>query len=263
MDILLTNDDGILAPGIAAMHAALQGLGTVHVVAPETAQSAAGHGITLTTPLICRQVHVAGKFDGWSVDGRPADCVKLALQELVPRRPQLLVSGINAGGNSGVNVLYSGTVAAAVEGALFSIPAVAFSLDTETDFDFRRAGAIARRVLDSILANGLYPGMLLNVNIPQLPEGRMPAGVRVVRQATDPWQDTFDRRTDPRGRLYFWLANGTRQPGAPQTDDEALADGYVAVTPLQFDLTDRNHLARLADWRWGLDGTPNAEQGAR
>lgn len=247
MDILLTNDDGILAPGIAAMHHALRGLGEVHVVAPETVQSAAGHGISLTTPLVCRQVSVGREFSGWSVDGRPADCVKLALMELLPRRPKLLVSGINAGGNSGVNVLYSGTVAAAVEGALFGIPSIAFSLDTELEFDFERAGAVARRVLDHVLAGGLQPGLLLNVNIPQLSDGRPPVGVRVVRQAINPWEDRYDRRVDPRGRLYFWLAYGTRTPGQPETDDQALAEGYVTVTPLHFDLTDRGMLEPIRE----------------
>jgi 5'-nucleotidase len=256
MDILLTNDDGILAPGIAALHKALTGLGDIQVVAPETPQSAAGHGITIAAPMICRKVRVGDRgeggdgWEGWAVDGRPADCVKLAVLELLPRKPHLVVSGLNAGGNSGINVLYSGTVAAAVEGAMMGLPAVAFSLDTEGDFDFDRAAGTARKVLELILSHGPYPGMLLNVNIPQLPDGKPPKGIRVVRQALNPWEDSFDRRTDPRGRTYFWLANGVRKPGDPQTDDQAIAEGYVAVTPLHFDLTHNRHLEMISGWDW-------------
>jgi len=257
MDILLTNDDGILAPGIAALHRAVSDLGTIHVVAPETGQSAAGHSITLVHPLVCRKLRVADEFTGWSVEGRPVDCVKLAIMELIGVRPKLVLSGINAGGNSGVNVLYSGTVAAAVEGAMLGIPSIAFSLDTERDYDFDRAARTARMVLDRVLAGGLYPGMLLNVNIPQRLDGLPPRGIRIVRQAVNAWEDSFERRTDPRGRTYFWLGAGSRKPGPPETDDHALDQGFVAITPLHFDLTHTEQMKSLAARDWGPD-TPTA-----
>lgn len=253
MEILLTNDDGILAPGLAAMHRVLRSFGEVFVVAPETGQSAAGHSITINSPLIARKVHVSDFF-GWAVDGRPADCVKLALLELLGKRPQLVVSGMNAGGNSGVNVLYSGTVAAAVEGALYGIPSIAFSLHTERDFDFDRGAAAAGDVLGRILAGGLYPGMLLNVNIPQTVDGLPPKGTRVVRQSVERWNDAFDRRTDPRGRTYYWLAGSGNKSGPVQTDDHALEQGYITVTPLHFDLTHHGQLERIAGWDWTTPG---------
>jgi 5'-nucleotidase len=249
MDILLCNDDGILHPGIAALHRVLREFGDVFVVAPETGQSAAGHSITLNYPLIARRIHVAD-FYGWAVDGRPADCVKLALMELLGKRPQLVVSGLNAGGNSGVNVLYSGTVAAAVEGALYGIPSMAFSLYTERDFDFDRGSAAARGVIERVLSGGLFPGMLLNVNIPQPSSGEPPRGIRVVRQSVARWIDSFDRRTDPRGRTYFWLGGAGSKTGAPETDDHALEENYITVTPLHFDLTHHGHLERIAGWNW-------------
>jgi 5'-nucleotidase len=259
MDILLTNDDGILHPGLAAMHRMLRDFGEVHVVAPETGQSAAGHSITLNSPLVARRVHAADFF-GWAVDGRPADCVKLALLELLGRRPQLVVAGLNAGGNSGVNVLYSGTVAAAVEGALYGIASVAFSLYTERDFDFDRGCASARRVLERVLAGGLFPGMLLNVNIPQTAGGAPPRGIRVVPQSVERWNDAFDRRTDPRGRTYFWLAGSGGKTAKPETDDHLLQQGYVTVTPLHWDLTHRAQLDRIAAWPWDAPVEPQADR---
>ncbi len=254
MKILLSNDDGILAPGLVALYPVLARLGEVAVVAPESGQSASGHAITVTHPLIINRVHVQERFYGYSVDGRPADCVKIACRELLKGLPDLVVSGINAGANVGVNVIYSGTVAAAVEGAFFGVPAIAFSQQLGEEVDFNQSAELAGRVLDRLVAGGgLAPGRLLNVNFPRItPDRRRPLGVRVVAQSTAVMQDIFERRTDPRGRTYYWIAT-PEKPVAEDADSDAVAldAGFVTVTPLQFDLTRREHLKELAGWDWG------------
>src|SRR5881628_960312 len=206
MLILLTNDDGITAPGLVAMYRELTRLGEVHVVAPETVQSATGHGITVATPLLTDRVNVQDVFTGIAVDGRPADCVKLAVSQLLPRQPDLVISGINSGANVGINVIYSGTVAAAIEAAFLGLPAIATSLylRREVETDYRVAAQRSMRVIKQILAAGLKGGQVVSVNLPAVPGDQEPAGVRVVRQCTRPWADTYDRRQDPRGRDYFW-----------------------------------------------------------
>lgn len=251
MHILVTNDDGILAPGIAALATALRPLGDVDVVAPESVQSGAAHAVTFNAPLMCERVSVDGEFFGWSVDGSPADCVKLAVHELCETKPELVVSGINAGANRGVDVIYSGTVAGAVEAAFLGIPSLAVSLEASGGFDFERAGGIARDVVGRALEIGIDPGTVLNVNIPRLDRDD-PRGVKVVRQSTAPWTDAYDRRSDPRGRPYFWLTDGgERGPSdPPETDLAALRAGYVTITPLQHDLTEYQQLDRLSRaWR--------------
>jgi 5'-nucleotidase len=252
MLILLTNDDGIYAPGLAAMHHELVRLGEVHVVAPETVQSATGHGITVTTPLLTQRVAVgegAGRFEGVAVDGRPADCVKLASAKLLPRQPDLVVSGINAGANVGINVLYSGTVAAAVEAAFLGLPAVALSLYLRSHIpaDYARAAKLSLRVIEQVLEAGLRGGQVASVNLPPLRPAEQPTGVRVVRQCAAPWPDTYEERKDPRGRPYFWM-NSVFTLGRTEddTDVAALRDNYVTVTPLHFDLT---HYPMLREWR--------------
>src|SRR5262245_18619874 len=207
MRILLTNDDGIYAPGLRALRAELQQFAEVIVVAPATEQSAVGHSITLLTPLIIQEVADEDKQPlGWAVEGKPADCVKLALVELLDKPPDLLISGINAGSNAGVNVIYSGTVAAAIEGAFFDLPSMAVSLEYTklVNLDFPRAAKIGRRVIESILRKKPGPGTLFNINIPSLEKGE-PRGVRVVPQGLQRYRERYDRRTDPRGRVYFWI----------------------------------------------------------
>src|SRR5207302_1811100 len=201
MRILLTNDDGIYAPGLRALRKELQKLGEVLVVAPATEQSAVGHSITLLTPLLVQEVlDEENRFLGWAVEGRPADCVKLALLQLLPEPPDLLVSGLNAGSNAGINVLYSGTVAAAIEGAFYQQTSIALSLEYTKvkPLDFGRAAEVARRVIEQILAHKPGAGTLFNVNIPSLDKGPV-RGVRVVPQNVAPYVETFDRRVDPRG----------------------------------------------------------------
>ncbi|MFA5863085.1 MAG: 5'/3'-nucleotidase SurE [Phycisphaerae bacterium] len=252
MNILITNDDGILAPGLLALAQAVKDMGRIFIVAPQTPQSASAHSITLNDPLVCSQVELPGGFTGSSVAGRPADCVKLALVEILPEKlpppgkPDLVLSGINAGANVGINVLYSGTVAAAIEAAFFNIPAVAFSLTIRDKVDFDYAGKVARQTLDHLLAQNLVqPGYVLNVNIPP-PECRWPKGIKFVPQSTQVESTSFDRRIDPRGRLYFWLtADFQREAEQGETDVKTIDENYIAVTPLMFDLTDHKTLARL------------------
>jgi 5'-nucleotidase len=255
--ILLTNDDGIYAPGLRALRPELMKLGEVLVVAPATEQSAVGHSVTLTTPLIVQEVQDEAKQRlGWAVEGRPADCVKLALRELLPAPPDLIVSGLNAGSNAGINVLYSGTVAAAIEGAFFKCTSIACSLEytRARPLDFARAAALARQVIEQIVALGPSQGTLFNVNIPDLDKGPV-RGVRTVPQNVVPYvEGSYDRRVDPRGRVYFWSSPDFFCPDPhPDTDVMALADGYVTVTPLQFDLTQHALLKEMGGWPWRLE----------
>jgi 5'-nucleotidase len=247
MRILVTNDDGIMAPGLLALKRAMAGLGEVTVVAPTLPQSAIGHAITLTDPIRVHRVALADGTAGYGVEGRPADCVKLAVLELMPQRPDLVASGVNLGANIGVNVLYSGTVAAAVEGAFYGIPSVAVSIDDSDVVDFDGAARITRRITEQFLARG-GPPSLLNVNVPDLSKGP-PKGVRVVPQSLKGWREAWERRSDPRGRHYYWLI------GVEETEDHGLDsdvaafdDGYVTVTPILFDLTDHARLDEVRGW---------------
>ncbi len=263
MRILLTNDDGIYAPGLRALRPELMKLGEVAVVAPATEQSAVGHSVTLTAPLIVQEVldEHKGRL-GWAVEGRPADCVKLALRELLAEPPDLIVSGLNAGSNAGINVLYSGTVAAAIEGAFFKCTSIACSLDytRARPLDFVRAAAFARQVIEQIVARRPAPGTLFNVNIPDLDKGPV-RGIRTVPQNVVPFvEGSYDRRVDPRGRVYFWSSPDFTCPDPhPDSDVTALTDGYITVTPLQFDLTQRVLLREMAGWPWCLENDGAAE----
>jgi 5'-nucleotidase len=247
----LTNDDGILAPGLAAMYRALAPLGRVTVAAPDSAQSASAHAITVAAALAVQRIHVHNEFHGWSIGGRPADCVKLAVHELAePPRPDLVVSGINDGANVSINVLYSGTVAAAAEGALLGFPAVAVSLQRGAESDFDRAASIARRIIDALLADGISPGSLVNVNIPALQPG-CPKGVRVATQAVQVMEDHYERRDSPDGTRQYFLGGDFGEPaGDRETDLHALSKGYAVVTPLQVDLTDQSRLKSLEGVEW-------------
>lgn len=253
MRILITNDDGILAPGIEALYRAVSDLGDVNVVAPETTQSAMGHAITVKTPLSVRRVHVNNAFWGHAVDGRPADCVKLGILELIDSRPDFVLSGINAGANTAINVLYSGTVAGAVEGAFFGIPAMAFSLELSDELNFRAAGKIARALFQTFVASKPGRGVVWNVNIPALDDGA-PKGVRACPQATIQMQDAYIKQKDAAGReLYFLDGRMPMHHDCPNTDLEAMYEGYVAVTPLRFDLTDYDQLQRILGTNWPTD----------
>lgn len=241
MLILLTNDDGIHAPGIIAMYRELTQLGEVHVVAPETVQSAAGHGITLDAPLLTNRVTIPDGFTGIAVDGRPADCVKVAVAHLLPRAPDLVVSGMNSGVNVGINVIYSGTVAAAIEAAFLGLPSVAVSLLLNRNLppDYPGAAKLGRQTIEKILKAGLKNGQVASVNLPALAPGEKPRGTKVVRQCIRPWTDTYERRVDPRGRDYYWNSSVfVLGESEADTDVAGIRDGYITITPLEFDLTD-------------------------
>ncbi|VTS03105.1 5'/3'-nucleotidase SurE [Tuwongella immobilis] len=256
MRILLTNDDGIYAPGLRALRKELLSLGEVMTIAPAAEQSAAGHSVTLLTPLLIQEV-----FDderkpiGYAVEGRPADCVKLALLELLPWKPDLIVSGMNAGSNAGINVLYSGTVAAAIEGAFYHYPAIAVSLEYTKlkPLDFPKAATYAIQIIRQILRKPLGAGSLFNVNIPSLEKGPI-AGVKVVPQNITAYTERFDRRMDPRGRTYFWAGSDLDCPDPhSETDVTALAESYITITPLQYDLTAHAKLADLREQSWTVE----------
>ena len=257
MRILLTNDDGIRAPGLGALHAALSGLGELVPIAPLTVQSATGHGITYHDPLFVEQVEVNEHFAGTAVDGRPADCVKLAITTLWEQRygkgsrPDLTISGMNSGANIGINVLYSGTVAAAMESAFLGVPSIAVSLLIRSmpDTAWDRAAAIARTCIDRVLEHELQPHDVINLNLPctESVDRPMPR-LRVVPMNTAPLQERYDQRESPAGQEYYWAA-GTGlnfAHTAHGSDVEAIFDDAATITPLTFDLTDVN---RIGQWK--------------
>ena len=235
--ILLTNDDGIYAPGLAAMDQELRRLGDVCVVAPATEQSGVGHSITYLTPLIVKEVYDGESRWGWAVEGSPADCVKLGVAELCPRRPDLVVSGINGGLNAGINVLYSGTVAAAIEGAFFGLTSVAVSLEFDAHAQFDKAARIARTLIAQILEKKGPASQLYNINIPTAALVDQPE-VRVVPMDVTQYGERFEKRIDPWGRVYYWATGEPPPPTANrETDLTAMAQGAVSVTPLHYDMT--------------------------
>jgi len=245
MRILATNDDGIMAPGLVAMRQALEPLGEVTVVAPMFAQSAVGHAISVNEPVIAHRMDLGDGRMGFAIEGSPADCVKLAILELMPERADLVVSGINLGANAGVNVLYSGTVAAAIEAGFWGVPAIAVSLEAADVVDFKQAAEIALSLIRQLLDHGLKDRPVLNVNIPDLSAGP-PVGVRVAPQSLKGWRERWDRRQDPRGRTYYWIyGDADIEEDGVESDVAALAERYVTVTPLRFDMTAHERLAAL------------------
>jgi 5'-nucleotidase len=248
--ILLTNDDGISAPGIRALHHELRRIASVTVIAPDTERSAVGHAITISDPLRVWPYERNGSFFGHAVTGTPADCVKIGHWSLMKRRPDLVVSGINLGPNTGINTLYSGTVSAATEGAFLGVPAFAVSLATYRDPDFRFAARFARKLAGRLLRQGLPRGVYLNVNVPACPE-RDIRGVLITRQGLAPYREKFDRRTDPNGRTYYWLTGQkVDKEKELDVDDGAIAANYVAVTPVHYDLTQYSFMETLKQWKW-------------
>ncbi len=252
MQILLTNDDGIYAPGLAAMERELRKLGEVCVVAPATEQSGVGHSITFLSPLVVKELFDGERRRGWAVEGSPADCVKIGVFEFCPRRPDLVVSGINGGLNAGINVLYSGTVAAAIEGAFFELTSVAVSLEYNEHAQFDKAARLARSVIEQILERKGPSPQLYNLNIPTKALQR-PSELRVVPMGVARYGEKYEKRTDPRGRSYFWATNEPPPPpGEHETDLTALAKGHVTLTPLDFDLTKTTVLSEMERWEFKL-----------
>ena len=253
MRILITNDDGIGAPGIEALWRAVRDLGEVTVVAPDSERSAVGHAITLADPLRVSDYAGPGGLIGHAVSGTPADCVKIAVRAILESPPDLVLSGINQGANLGTNVLYSGTVSAATEAAMLGLPAAAFSLADRHYRDFSAAAACARRLAVEIGRRGLPRGISLNVNIPPLPADSI-RGTALTRQGRVRVLEWFDRRNDPRDRHYYWMVAERLEDEAEAgsgLDDAAVAAGFISVTPINFDLTDEAMLEALGGWDLG------------
>ena len=245
MRILLTNDDGIHAPGLFALYEELRSDFDLHIVAPESEMSAVGHAITLTSPLRVQEVRKNGVFFGHAVTGTPADCVKIAFQELLESPPDIVLSGINLGANVGVNVLYSGTVSAATEGAFLGVRAAALSLATRKDPDFRFAARFSRTIIRLMMENGVREGTALNVNIPAVSPEKI-KGACFTRQGTARHKECFERRSDPRGNVYYWLSGETPvDDNMEDADSLALKENKITITPVHSDLTCLDELDRL------------------
>jgi len=249
--ILISNDDGITAPGIEALVNCMKPLGRVVVVAPDSPQSGMGHAITMNHPLRLEKVNQFDDVEAYQCSGTPADCVKLAVDKVMHRRPDLLVSGINHGSNSSINVIYSGTMSAAMEGAIEGINAIGFSLnDYNFDANFEAAAHYANLIARQVLENGLIAGTLLNVNIPRLSLNKI-KGIKICRQAKAKWVEEFDERIDPHKRKYYWLTGKfVNTDHGEDTDEWALANGYVSVVPTQFDLTAHYAIATINSWNF-------------
>jgi len=257
MHILVTNDDGIMAPGLLALAEAMSMIGDVSVLAPDRNWSASGHVKTIERPLRVKEFHLSNTVRAWASDGAPSDCVALAVCGFLPEKIDLVVSGINPYANLGHDVTYSGTVTCAMEAAIWGIPAVAMSLESPENLvgpaDYQPAARIARVVVQSVLRYGLAPNVLLNVNVPYLPYAQL-KGIRITRQGLRVYHDKLDARQDPRGKPYYWTA-GDLPTGIPErgTDIGVLAEGYVSVTPIQLDLTAYHTFPDLNAWDWDVN----------
>lgn len=250
--ILVTNDDGITAPGITTLVEVMKTLGDVVVIAPDKPQSGMGHAITINSTLRINKVKIYGVKDEYSCTGTPVDCVKIAVNKILHRKPDLCVSGINHGSNMSINVIYSGTMSAAIEGAIEGIPSIGFSLcDYSIDADFKPSKKIVKTIAENILKNGLPEDVCLNVNIPKLKSDEI-KGIKVCRQARANWIEELDERTDPGGKPYFWLTGrfDNYDAGKKDTDVWALDNNYVSVVPTQFDLTAHKAIAEISKWKF-------------
>ncbi|MDR3566590.1 MAG: 5'/3'-nucleotidase SurE [Syntrophobacteraceae bacterium] len=248
MRLLLTNDDGIFSKGIETLFHALSLEHDVRVVAPETEQSAIGHAITMLEPLRVNVVNRNGRFFGHALKGTPADCVKIAVSELMDTAPEMVVSGINIGANVGVDVIYSGTVSAATEAAVLGIPSIAVSIDSFAPDNLGVAAEFIPKLVALAAKEGLPPGVCLNVNVPDLPAEKI-RGVRITRQGAQRYVEKYDRRIDPRNHVYYWLTNEcVFRDKDPDSDSCALASGFISVTPIHHDLTSHPALERLKGW---------------
>ncbi len=249
--ILVTNDDGITAPGIRTLISVMNEIGDVLVVAPDSPQSAKGHAITISEALYCDEIVIDKEASQkeYACSGTPADCVKMATHEILKRKPDLCVSGINHGSNAAINVIYSGTMSAAVEAGIEGIPAIGFSLlDYSMNADFEPCKPFIRKIVSQVLERGTPKGAVLNVNFPKLPEKEI-KGIKICRQANAHWEEDFDKRENPLGRTYYWLTGKfVNEDKGEDTDEWALANGYVSVVPTQFDLTAHHYIQELNSW---------------
>ncbi len=248
--ILITNDDGITAPGIRTLIKVMNTIGDVVVVAPDSPQSGMGHAITVDATLHCKQEQIDdGPQTEYSTSGTPADCIKLAVHEILDRTPDLCVSGINHGSNSSINVIYSGTMSAAIEAGIEGIPAIGFSLlDYDWKANFKPTEDFIKTITLNVLKNGLPKGIVLNVNFPKL-EKQDIKGIKICRQAKANWVEEFDKRKNPHGKDYYWLTGKfVNLDKGEDTDEWALEHGCVSVVPVQFDLTAHHFIQQLNSW---------------
>jgi 5'-nucleotidase len=249
--ILVTNDDGITAPGIRALISVMKELGEVVVVAPDSPQSATGHAITINNTLSINKIDIDPDVEmEYSCSGTPVDCVKFAVSEILKRKPDLCVSGVNHGSNSSINVIYSGTMSAAVEAGIEGIPAIGFSLlDYNWDANFEPIKSSIKKITEEVLEKGLPEGVILNVNFPKLKESEI-KGIKICRQAKAMWQERFDKRQTPMGKDYYWLTGKfVNLDNGEDTDEWALGNGYISVVPVQFDLTAHHAMQTLNSWK--------------
>jgi 5'-nucleotidase len=247
-NILITNDDGIHAPGLFALKKALEKTAEVLVVAPDTERSAVGHAITLSDPLRVSEVNKDNRFFGYAVNGTPADCVKLGIKCLMDKKTDLVVSGINLGSNTGTNIIYSGTVSAAAEAVIMGVPAMALSITSFHIHEYEYASALAVDLAKKILQHGLRPGTLLNINIPAVKSHEI-SGVVLTRQGQARFEEFFDKRVDPTNRVYYWLAGKRLDLDKEEDlDDVVVQQNKVSITPIRYDLTDMVMLKELKKW---------------
>ena len=250
--ILVTNDDGITAPGIRMLIEVMNTIGDVVVVAPDSPQSGMGHAITINSTLYCTEITVDdGPQKEYQCSGTPADCVKLAIRELLDRKPDLCVSGINHGSNSSINVIYSGTMSAAIEAGIEGVPAIGFSLlDFRWSADFSPLKPFIKKILNIALAHKIPSDVVLNVNFPLLPQEEI-KGIKICRQAKAHWVEKFDKRQSPMGRDYYWLTGEfINEDRGDDTDEAALGKGYISIVPTQFDLTAHHAIQQLNTWNF-------------
>ncbi|KRO88252.1 MAG: 5'/3'-nucleotidase SurE [Bacteroidetes bacterium] len=248
--ILVTNDDGITAPGIRALISVMNELGDVVVVAPDSPQSAMGHAITINSTLYCDSIKIDdGPQIEYSCSGTPADCIKMGVNEILKRKPDICVSGINHGSNSSINVIYSGTMSAAIEASIEGIPAIGFSLlDYRWNADFESIKSFIKKITVEAMKQGIPKGNALNVNFPKLKEGDI-KGIKICRQAKAHWIEKFDKRKSPQGKEYYWLTGEfINQDDGEDSDEWALKNGFISVVPIKFDMTDHSNIKELNNW---------------
>jgi 5'-nucleotidase len=247
--IFITNDDGIYAPGIKCLKRALEGLGSLKIIAPLSEKSAVGHAITLSDPLRVSEVERDGAFFGYAVSGTPADCIKLGCRSILDQYPDLVVSGINQGPNTATNIIYSGTVSAAAEAAVMGVPAIAISLASFTQPKFEYAQTVVRKIAELTLKNGIPQGTLLNINVPAVDESEI-KGIKITRQGKGRYEEAFDKRIDPNNRTYYWLTGKKIVLDTEaDLDDLAVMNHYVSITPIKYELTDYGFLEDLKQWK--------------
>lgn len=246
--ILISNDDGIYADGIYALWEAMTEIGNTIVVAPNTEKSAVGHAITLSDPIRIEEVNRAGGFKGYAVNGTPADSVKIAVKAIMDVKPDIVISGINAGANVGQSLLYSGTISAATEGTFLGIPSIAISLDALRDMDFSTSKTVAKKIAQMVIEEGLPNDTLLNINVPKDIKGGL-KGYQVTHQGGIYFKDNFEKREDPRGRVYYWMSGEVKDKDTEiDSDGVAIRKGYVSITPLQLQMTNFKFIQELNDW---------------